>query len=203
VYKAGFANSQGAYELAVRELFTALEHWEQVLERQRYLCGDVLTEADICFYNTLVRFDFVYYSHFKCNLARVQDYPNLLEPGRGESLAHRAGGAAGGPAHPVQPGSARPEEDGVHPGRHASLSPLPPHSAPFPLRPLPTPPPSHSAPFPSPPRERDGVRVPGPGVEPRSHIRGSRVQPLEGTGARDELECHAGGRARGPAHERA
>ena len=55
----------------------ALEHWEQVLSRQRYLCGDVLTEADICFYTTLVRFDFVYYSHFKCNLSRIQDYPHL------------------------------------------------------------------------------------------------------------------------------
>lgn len=77
VYKAGFATSQGAYELACRELFVALEHWEQVLDRQRYLCGEVLTEADLCFYTTLVRFDFVYYSHFKCNLSRLQDYPNL------------------------------------------------------------------------------------------------------------------------------
>jgi putative glutathione S-transferase len=77
VYKAGFATSQGAYELACRELFSALEHWEGVLDRQRYLCGEVLTEADICFYTTLVRFDLVYYSHFKCNLSRVQDYPNL------------------------------------------------------------------------------------------------------------------------------
>ena len=77
VYKAGFADNQGAYELAVRELFTALQHWERVLERQRYLCGEVLTEADLCFYTTLVRFDLVYYSHFKCNLSRIQDYPNL------------------------------------------------------------------------------------------------------------------------------
>lgn len=77
VYKAGFATSQGAYELAIRELFTALEHWERVLERRRYLCGDVLTEADICFFTTLVRFELVYYSHFKCNLARLRDYHNL------------------------------------------------------------------------------------------------------------------------------
>jgi putative glutathione S-transferase len=77
VYKAGFAQSQGAYELACRELFMALEHWEQVLSRQRYLCGGVLTEADICFFTTLVRFDLVYYGHFKCNLSRIQDYPNL------------------------------------------------------------------------------------------------------------------------------
>ncbi|WP_375773708.1 glutathione S-transferase family protein [Archangium gephyra] len=77
VYKAGFASNQGVYELAVRELFTALQHWEEVLERQRYLCGDVLTEADLCLYTTLVRFDLVYYAHFKCNLARLQDFPNL------------------------------------------------------------------------------------------------------------------------------
>jgi len=77
VYKAGFAKSQGAYEQACRELFAALEGWERVLARQRYVCGDVLTEADLCFYTTLVRFDLVYYAHFKCNLARIQDFPNL------------------------------------------------------------------------------------------------------------------------------
>jgi glutathionyl-hydroquinone reductase len=77
VYRAGFARGQRAYEQACRELFSALEHWEEVLGRRRYLCGDVLTEADICFYTTLVRFDLVYYAHFKCNLSRVRDYPNL------------------------------------------------------------------------------------------------------------------------------
>ena len=77
VYKAGFAHSQDAYEQACRELFAALEGWERVLARQRYVCGDVLTEADLCFYTTLVRFDLVYYAHFKCNLARLQDFPNL------------------------------------------------------------------------------------------------------------------------------
>ncbi|WP_204484598.1 glutathione S-transferase C-terminal domain-containing protein [[Archangium] primigenium] len=77
VYKAGFAKSQAAYEQACLELFASLEGWERVLGRQRYACGDVLTEADICFYTTLVRFDTVYYSHFKCNLARLQDFPNL------------------------------------------------------------------------------------------------------------------------------
>ncbi|OJH41508.1 glutathione-dependent reductase [Cystobacter ferrugineus] len=77
VYRTGFAKSQDAYEKACRELFSALEGWEQVLSRQRYLCGDVLTEADVCMYTTLVRFDLVYYAHFKCNLSRLQDFPNL------------------------------------------------------------------------------------------------------------------------------
>ncbi len=77
VYRAGFATQQGAYEEAVTELFDALDHWEQVLSKQRYLCGDRLTEADICLYTTLIRFDVVYYGHFKCNLRHITDYPNL------------------------------------------------------------------------------------------------------------------------------
>jgi glutathionyl-hydroquinone reductase len=77
VYRAGFATKQGAYEEAVTELFGALDHWEGVLEKQRYLCGDRLTEADICLFTTLFRFDAVYYVHFKCNLRQICDYPNL------------------------------------------------------------------------------------------------------------------------------
>jgi glutathionyl-hydroquinone reductase len=77
VYRAGFATKQGAYEDAVSELFDALDHWETVLGQQRYLCGDRLTEADICLFTTLYRFDAVYYVHFKCNLRRIVDYPNL------------------------------------------------------------------------------------------------------------------------------
>lgn len=77
VYRAGFATSQAAYEEAVTELFEHLDHWETVLRQQRYLCGDRLTEADICMFTTLYRFDVVYYSHFKCNLHRILDYPNL------------------------------------------------------------------------------------------------------------------------------
>ncbi len=77
VYRAGFAGSQEAYDDACLELFAALDHWEDVLSRQRYLLGGRITEADICLYTTLVRFDLVYYSHFKCNVRRVQDYPNL------------------------------------------------------------------------------------------------------------------------------
>jgi putative glutathione S-transferase len=77
VYRCGFAKSQPAYEQAVDELFAALAHWEGVLARQHYLCGDALTEADWCLFTTLVRFDAVYHFHFKCNLARLRDFPNL------------------------------------------------------------------------------------------------------------------------------
>ncbi len=77
VYRAGFATSQAAYEEAVTELFLALDHWETVLGQQRYLCGDRLTAADICLFTTLLRFDAVYHGHFKCNLKRIADYPNL------------------------------------------------------------------------------------------------------------------------------
>jgi len=77
VYRAGFATAQIAYENAVVELFDGLDYWETVLSHQRYLCGEQLTEADICMFTTLYRFDSVYYSHFKCNLRRILDYPNL------------------------------------------------------------------------------------------------------------------------------
>jgi glutathionyl-hydroquinone reductase len=77
VYRAGFATQQSAYEAAVTELFAALDHWETVLQQQRYLCGDRITEADWCMFTTLLRFDPVYYGHFKCNLRRIIDYPNL------------------------------------------------------------------------------------------------------------------------------
>jgi glutathionyl-hydroquinone reductase len=77
VYRCGFATKQEAYEKACRELFAALDRWEEVLGEQRYLCGDRMTEADIALFTTLLRFDLVYYSHFKCNVRRIQDYPNL------------------------------------------------------------------------------------------------------------------------------
>jgi glutathionyl-hydroquinone reductase len=77
VYRAGFATSQVAYEEAVTQLFEHLDRWEIVLSQQRYLCGDRLTEADICMFTTLYRFDSVYYGYFKCNLRRIVDYPNL------------------------------------------------------------------------------------------------------------------------------
>jgi putative glutathione S-transferase len=77
VYRAGFAGTQHAYEEAVIELFDALDGWEQHLAKQRYLCGDTVSEADLCFFTTLIRFDVVYYTHFKCNLRRIVDYPNI------------------------------------------------------------------------------------------------------------------------------
>lgn len=77
VYKAGFAVSQPAYEAAVMALFQRLDWLEDRLARQRYLVGDQLTEADIRLFPTLLRFDAVYHGHFKCNLRRLVDYPNL------------------------------------------------------------------------------------------------------------------------------
>jgi putative glutathione S-transferase len=79
VYRAGFATSQLAYEEAVRELFEALDGYEKRLTKQRYLLGDVLTEADVCLFTTLVRFDPVYHYHFKCNVRRIRDYPALWD----------------------------------------------------------------------------------------------------------------------------
>jgi putative glutathione S-transferase len=78
VYRAGFAVKQSAYEGAVRELFAALDGYEARLEKQRFLLGAELTEADICFFTTLLRFDPVYHYHFKCNLRRLSDYPSLF-----------------------------------------------------------------------------------------------------------------------------
>lgn len=77
VYRCGFATTQQAYEEAYAELFAALDWLEQVLAGQRWLAGRRLTEADWRLFTTLVRFDAVYYSHFKCNARRIEDYPNL------------------------------------------------------------------------------------------------------------------------------
>ena len=77
VYRAGFATTQAAYEEAARALFATLDQLEDRLSRQRYLVGRQPTEADWRLFTTLVRFDAVYYSHFKCNLRRIVDYPNL------------------------------------------------------------------------------------------------------------------------------
>jgi len=77
VYRAGFATTQAAYEEAARALFVKLDELERRLSRQRYLVGRQITEADWRLFTTLVRFDAVYYSHFKCNLQRIVDYPNL------------------------------------------------------------------------------------------------------------------------------
>jgi putative glutathione S-transferase len=77
VYRAGFADSQEAYDDAVVELFDALDKWDEVLADQRYLVGDELTEADVAMFTTLVRFDHVYHTHFKCNVRRIRDYDSL------------------------------------------------------------------------------------------------------------------------------
>jgi putative glutathione S-transferase len=77
VYRAGFATRQDVYEQAVREMFDTLDVLELHLSQQRYLCGCTITEADWRLFPTLVRFDAVYHGHFKCNLRRLIDYPNL------------------------------------------------------------------------------------------------------------------------------
>lgn len=77
VYRAGFATSQEAYEEAVTTLFDALDDWEEHLEGKKFLVGDRFSEADICLFTTLVRFDPVYHTHFKCSLKMIAEYPNL------------------------------------------------------------------------------------------------------------------------------
>jgi putative glutathione S-transferase len=77
VYKSGFASSQAAYEEAVSPLFETLDWLESHLSTNRYLCGDRVTEADWRLFTTLIRFDCVYHGHFKCNVRRIVDYPNL------------------------------------------------------------------------------------------------------------------------------
>jgi glutathionyl-hydroquinone reductase len=77
VYKAGFATTQEAYEEAFDGLFAAFDILEGRLAQRRFLLGDQVTEADVRLFATLVRFDAVYHGHFKCNLRRLVDYPNL------------------------------------------------------------------------------------------------------------------------------
>ena len=77
VYRSGFAQSQEAYETAVKALFEHLDRAEAILGQQRYLCGATLTEADIRLFTTLYRFDSVYHGHFKCNVRQLRQYPNL------------------------------------------------------------------------------------------------------------------------------
>ncbi|MBT8441867.1 MAG: glutathione S-transferase family protein [Gammaproteobacteria bacterium] len=77
VYRAGFAGTQSAYDEAVADLFAALDQLEERLATHRYLCGDHITEADWRLFTTLIRFDPVYVGHFKCNVRRLRDYPNL------------------------------------------------------------------------------------------------------------------------------
>ncbi|MCO6059184.1 glutathione S-transferase family protein [Pseudomonas sp. MOB-449] len=77
VYRAGFATTQDAYEEAFHTLFDELDQLDALLGKRRYLTGELITEADWRLFTTLIRFDAVYYGHFKCNLRRLEDYPNL------------------------------------------------------------------------------------------------------------------------------
>lgn len=77
VYRTGFATTQAAYEEAFRDLFNALDEIDKILSARRYLAGARITEADWRLFTTLIRFDPVYVGHFKCNLRRIADYPNL------------------------------------------------------------------------------------------------------------------------------
>ncbi len=94
VYKCGFARTQAAYDAAVVPLFETLDDIEQTLAHERYLVGDTMTLADVRLFTTLARFDAVYFGHFKCNVRRIVDYPNLWAytrdlyqtPGIGETV---------------------------------------------------------------------------------------------------------------------
>ncbi len=77
VYRTGFATTQKSYENAVRRLFEVLDNLEELLSKQRYVVGTRPTEADWRLFPTLIRFDAVYHGHFKCNIRRIVDYPNL------------------------------------------------------------------------------------------------------------------------------
>lgn len=78
VYKTGFAGTQKAYELAFDHLFKTLDEIERILSVDKFLAGDYFTEADLRLFTTLIRFDVVYYVHFKCNKKRIMDYPNIF-----------------------------------------------------------------------------------------------------------------------------
>mgnify|MGYP001250197898 FL=1 len=77
VYRSGFSKTQNSYEEAVKNLFTSLDMVNDILEGRDYLVGEILTEADIRLVPTLIRFDCVYYFHFKCNLKKISEYKNI------------------------------------------------------------------------------------------------------------------------------
>jgi putative glutathione S-transferase len=78
VYKCGFARKQEPYNEAVNQLYEAVDRCEEVLGKQRYICGNTFTEADIRLFVTLIRFDEVYAVHFKCNKRLLREYPNIF-----------------------------------------------------------------------------------------------------------------------------
>lgn len=78
VYQCGFAQSQEAYDEAATGLFAALDKLEGILSKNRYLCGNELTEADVRLFTTLIRFDLVYFVHFKCSKKMIKDFPNTF-----------------------------------------------------------------------------------------------------------------------------
>lgn len=75
--RCGFAQTQEAYDAAVNQLFDALDHIDSHLSKSRYLCGNVLTLADVCLFTTLIRFDLVYNVLFKCTKKKLLEYPSL------------------------------------------------------------------------------------------------------------------------------
>ena len=77
VYRCGFATTQDAYEQAYDALFASLERIETILATNRYLCGELISEADWRLFTTLIRFDAVYFGHFKCNHKQIEQYPNM------------------------------------------------------------------------------------------------------------------------------
>eukprot|EP01119_Soliformovum_irregulare_P013372 TRINITY_DN3545_c1_g1_i1.p1 TRINITY_DN3545_c1_g1~~TRINITY_DN3545_c1_g1_i1.p1 ORF type:complete len:312 (+),score=107.93 TRINITY_DN3545_c1_g1_i1:70-1005(+) len=79
VYKCGFAQKQEAFDQAYANLFSAMDRVEDILSSSRYLAGNQFTEADVRLFQTLIRHDLVYHTHFKCNKARIVDYPNMWE----------------------------------------------------------------------------------------------------------------------------
>lgn len=77
VYKVGYARTQATYEESVKELFLSLDNIEKILDERPFLMGNILTEADICLFPTLIRFDLVYYSLFKCSIKHLYEYKNI------------------------------------------------------------------------------------------------------------------------------